>query len=294
MARPRAGVARLRPHDLQRHRRRHGGAGRRRRCRTAVPRSRRRDRRAEGRRARQGRGGCERRLLPVPGRAVGVGRRRRHGRRAAGRLGEGRRGDRRRGRGRTGDGHDRRTTLPTLMGAIVLDGEPVAARIRGEVAERIERLQREGVHGRPGHHSRRRRRTERALRRAEARGLRRHRHVLGGRAPAGERDPGGGARRHRPLQRRSQGQRVPRAAAAARRARRGAGASRGRPSQGRRRTAPGEPRTAGARHAGPAAVHSVGDRRAVARVRRPGRRAPRGHHRARRHDRAPPGQPSLA
>ena len=31
------------------------------------------------------------------------------------------------------------------MGAIVLDGEPVAARIRGEVAERIERLQREGV-----------------------------------------------------------------------------------------------------------------------------------------------------
>ncbi len=31
------------------------------------------------------------------------------------------------------------------MGAILLDGEPVAARIRGEVAERVERLHREGI-----------------------------------------------------------------------------------------------------------------------------------------------------
>ena len=31
------------------------------------------------------------------------------------------------------------------MGAILLDGEPVAARIRGEVAERMERLQSEGI-----------------------------------------------------------------------------------------------------------------------------------------------------
>ena len=30
------------------------------------------------------------------------------------------------------------------MGAILLDGEPVAARIRAEVAERVERLHREG------------------------------------------------------------------------------------------------------------------------------------------------------
>ena len=45
-----------------------------------------------------------------------------------------------------------------------------------------------------------------------------HRHVLGGRAPARHRHPGRGARRHRPLQRRPRGQRLPGAAAAARRA----------------------------------------------------------------------------
>ena len=44
-----------------------------------------------------------------------------------------------------GDGHDRRAALPPLMGAILLDGEAVAARIRAEVAERVERLRREGV-----------------------------------------------------------------------------------------------------------------------------------------------------
>ena len=95
-----------------------------------------------------------------------------------------RRGHRRRRRGRPGHGHDRRAALPALMGAILLDGEAVAARIRAEVADRVARLRRRGRRRRPRHRARRRRRAERALRGAEARGLRRRRHVLGGRAPA--------------------------------------------------------------------------------------------------------------
>ena len=43
-----------------------------------------------------------------------------------------------------GDGHDRRAALPPLMSAILLDGESVAARIRAEVADRIQRLRSEG------------------------------------------------------------------------------------------------------------------------------------------------------
>ena len=66
------------------------------------------------------------------------------------------------------------------MGAILLDGEAVAARIRGEVAERVERLRQEGFGVGLG--------TvlvgddvpsERYVA-SEARGLRQHRHVLGG------------------------------------------------------------------------------------------------------------------
>ncbi len=51
--------------------------------------------------------------------------------------------------------HDRRTALPALMGAILLDGEPVAARIRAEVAEGVARLRTRGHPRRPGHHPRR-------------------------------------------------------------------------------------------------------------------------------------------
>ena len=77
VARPGAGLAGVRPHDLQRHRRRHRRPGGRRRRRAAVPRRRRRDRRAEGGRAGQGRRRGERRLLPLPRRAARPGRRRR-------------------------------------------------------------------------------------------------------------------------------------------------------------------------------------------------------------------------
>ena len=43
---------------------------------------------------------------------------------------------------------------------------------------------------------------------------------------------------------------------------------------------------------GPAALHARRDRRAPARLRRPGRRTPRGHHRARGDDRPATGQPA--
>ena len=39
------------------------------------------------------------------------------------------------------------------MAAILLDGEPVAARIRAEVADRVARLAAEGVTRRAGHRS---------------------------------------------------------------------------------------------------------------------------------------------
>ena len=145
VARPGAGLAGLRPHDLERHRRRHQRPGRRGRGRAAVPGGRGRDRRAEGGGAGQGRRRGERRLLPLPRRAARAGRRGRDGGGPAGRLGEGRRGRRGRRRGRPGHGHDRRTALPALMAAILLDGEALAARIRAAVADGIAQLSKEGV-----------------------------------------------------------------------------------------------------------------------------------------------------
>jgi hypothetical protein len=91
-----------------------------------------------------------------------------------------------------GHGGHRRTALPALMAAIVLDGEAVAARIRAEVADRVERLRGRGDQRRPGHGAGRRRRSERPLRGHEARGLRRGRAWLGGRAPARHGHPGRG------------------------------------------------------------------------------------------------------
>ena len=92
-----------------------------------------------------------------------------------GRLGEGRRGHRRGRRGRAGHGGHRRTALPALMGAILLDGEAVAARIRAEVADRVSACAPRASR-RPGHHAGGRRRAERALCGHEARGLRQGRH----------------------------------------------------------------------------------------------------------------------
>ena len=165
--------------------------------------------------------------------------------RPAGRVREGRGSDRRRRRGRRGDGHDRRAALPPLMSAILLDGEPVAARHqrRGGRAAWPD-CAAEGIHVGLG--------TilvgddvpsERYVAH-EARGLRRPRHVLGRRAPPGHSHAGRGARCHRPLQRRPEDQRVLGPAPAARRTRRDAGPARRRPRQGCRRTAPGEPRDA--------------------------------------------------
>ena len=89
VARPGAGLAGLRPHDLQRHRRRHRRPGGRGRRGPAVAGRGRRDRRAEGGRAGQGRRRRQRRLLPLPRRAARAGRRRRDRRGPAGRLGAG-------------------------------------------------------------------------------------------------------------------------------------------------------------------------------------------------------------
>ncbi len=96
VARPGAGLARLRAHHLQRHRRRHQRPGRRCRRRPAVTGRGRRDRRAEGGGAGQGWGRRQRRLLPLPRRVARPGRRRRHGGRPAGRIRQGRRDRRRR------------------------------------------------------------------------------------------------------------------------------------------------------------------------------------------------------
>ena len=129
-----------------------------------------------------------------------------------------RRGDRRRRRGGPGHGRDRRAALPALMGAILLDGEAVAARIRAEVADRVARLHGEGIDVGLG--------TvlvgddvpsERyvALKHEDCAGI--------GMYSVGEHLPATATQaevhgRHRPFQRRPAGQRVPGAAAAAGRA----------------------------------------------------------------------------
>ena len=88
------------------------------------------------------------------------------------------------------------------MGAVLLDGESVAARINAEVADRVQRLRTEGFTVGLGT----------VLVGDDAPSARyvamKHedcaapRHGVGGRAPARHRDPAGGAGRHRPLQRR--------------------------------------------------------------------------------------------
>ena len=114
VARPRAGLAGLRAHDVQRHRRGHVGqavgvgAGQQSRvvaAEIAVP---------QGRRRAKGGAAASDAFFPFPDGLARAGRRRGRRGRPAGGLGQGRRGHRRRRRGRSGHGLHRRAPLPAL------------------------------------------------------------------------------------------------------------------------------------------------------------------------------------
>ena len=100
------------------------------------------------------------------------------------------------------------------------------------------------------------------VRQRQAQGLRRGRHQVDPGRPARHDHAGRGRGARRAAQRRSGLHRLHRAAAAAQAHRRERRARPDRPGQGRRRAAPDEPRLAGARQAGAAAVHAARHRRA--------------------------------
>ena len=175
--------------------------------------------------------------------------------------------------------------------ATVMDGKAALAEILVELAARVEKLAAAGVTPGlgtllvgedPG---------SQAYVLGQAPRLREGRDRLDPARAARRRHPGRRRARDRRAQRRPGLHRLHRPAAAAAWAGRGRGAGAGRPGQGRRRAAPDEPRTAGARRGGAAAVHAARDRRSVQALRhRAGRGA--GHGGRPRRDRRPSARPA--
>ena len=104
------------------------------------------------------------------------------------------------------------------MTAQILDGTATAKAIKGELTERVAKLREQGIVARARHGARRRRPGLDLVRQRQAQGLRRGRHRVDPRGPAGHGDAGRDPGRRTPAQRRPGLHRLHRAAAAARRA----------------------------------------------------------------------------